>query len=242
MKDRIKQIVRRIEEGAVSPWWRYAGERSPNVFCISMQKTGTTSVGRFLQDVGFCTAGWDVCERNEWGEAWYDGDHESIFASADFRRANAFEDAPWWYPDFYKILYHRFPHSKFILFERDPDSWFESMLRHSGGDVIGRSRIHCKIYRRELEYFKLIDRKDVNQEKEDKRYSNKKMKILEHEEHYKNIYKTHNTEVKDFFLRHDRSALHVGRLEDPDKWLKLGDFLGVQVPDNYTAHLNRSKS
>lgn len=240
MRQEIKGAARRVKEPLSSVWWRYVGRRAPNIFCISMQKTGTTSVGKFLHDVGFRTAGWDVCERNEWGEDWYEGDYESIFSSVDFRRANAFEDAPWWYPGFYKVLYHRFPGSKFILFERDPDTWFESMLRHSGGDVLGRSRIHCKIYRREPEYFRLIEREDVDAAREDERYSDKTMKIYDHDDHYKKIYRTHNTEVKDFFERHDRSALHVGRLEDPGKWQKLGSFLGVSVPDNYSAHLNRS--
>jgi hypothetical protein len=35
--------------------------------------------------------------------------------------------------------------------------------------------------------------------------------------------------------------LYVGRLEDPDKWQKMGEFLGVDVPESYTSHENRSK-
>lgn len=31
-----------------------------NVFCISMQRTGTTSVGKFFQDFGFNWAGWPM--------------------------------------------------------------------------------------------------------------------------------------------------------------------------------------
>lgn len=240
MNEEIKVLARDVKRTLSSAWWRYVGSREPNVFCISIQKTGTTSVGKFLRDVGYRTAGWDVCERNEWGEAWYEGDYDSIFSSVDFRRANAFEDAPWWYPDFYKVLYHRFPDSKFILFERDPDSWFESMLRHSGGNVTGRTNIHCKIYRRELEYLRLIEREDIDREREDRRYSDKSLKLYDYDDHYKRIYKTHNTEVKDFFQRHDRSALHVGRLENPAKWQRLASFLNAKVPSDYDAHLNKS--
>ena len=126
------------------------------VFCLSMQRTGTTSVGKFFRDFGYSWAGWLADEKNDWSVAWYRGDFETIFSSPDFCTANAFEDSPWFLPDFYKILFNRFPRAKFVLFTREPDSWFLSMLRHSGGDVIGHSRIHCKVYRRELEYFELV--------------------------------------------------------------------------------------
>jgi hypothetical protein len=56
------------------------------------------------------------------------------------------------------------------------------------------------------------------------------------EDHYKSVYKLHSTEVKDFFSIHAPEALFVGQLEDPDKWKKLGNFLGVDVPDGYVCH------
>jgi hypothetical protein len=121
-----------------------------------MQRTGTTSVGKFFRDFGFRWAGWPADEKNDWSGAWYEGDYNRIFSSRDFRAANAFEDSPWFIPDFYKVLFQRFPNAKFILFTRDPDAWFESMVKHSGGNIIGRSKIHCKVYRREQEYFDLL--------------------------------------------------------------------------------------
>src|SRR5690349_11662948 len=77
------------------------------VFCLSMQRTGTTSTGRFFRDVGYAWAGWPADERNQWSQAWYRGDFEAIFSSPEFRAANAFEDSPWFLPDFYKVLFHR---------------------------------------------------------------------------------------------------------------------------------------
>ena len=106
--------------------------KADKVFCVSMQRNGTTSVGSFFRDFGYRRAGWPADEKNNWSESWYEGHYERIFSSIDFRAANAFEDSPWWLPGFYKILFHRFPNSKFILFTRDPDLWFESMVKHSG--------------------------------------------------------------------------------------------------------------
>jgi hypothetical protein len=218
----------------------YFKDDAARVFCISMQRTGTTSVGKFFRDFGFHWAGWPADKKNNWSGSWYEGDLEKIFASPDFRAANAFEDSPWFNPDFYKILFHRFPNSKFILFIRDPDAWFQSMVNHSNGNVIGGARGHCKVYRRELEYFDLLHAGVIDEEVENQLRSEKKMKIVGHAEHYKAVFRLHNTEVQDYFHRHAPQALHVGRLEDPDKWAQLGRFLGVEVPNDYESHENRS--
>ena len=211
-------------------------DEADRVFCISMQRTGTTSVGRFFRDFGFRWAGWPADEKNNWSSSWYEGDFEAIFSSPDFRAANAFEDSPWFCPDFYKVLFNRFPNAKFILLTRDPDAWFQSMVNHSGGDVIGTTRGHCKTYRRELEYFDLLHSGELDEEIENQIHSEKKLKIVGHDQHYKEIYRLHNTEVQDFFRRHNPGKLHVGRLEDPDKWKKLGKFLSIDVPDHYESY------
>lgn len=212
------------------------------VFCISMQKTGTTSVGKFFRDFGYKWSGWDSDEKNDWSNSWYEGNYEDIFLSKDFNLANAFEDSPWFFPDFYKILYHKFPNAKFILFTRDSNSWFQSMVKYSRGNVIGSSIIHCKIYRRELEYFDLKNSGEFDENIENQIYSEKKMKIVGHEKQYLDSYARHTIEVQDFFRRHAPDSLFVGTLEDPDKWQKLGKFLGVKVPDDYTSHENVSES
>ena len=211
------------------------------VFCISMQRTGTTSVGRFFRDLGFKWAGWPADEKNDWSGSWFDGDYEAIFSSSDFRRSNAFEDSPWFLPGFYKILFNRFPKAKFILLTRDPDAWFQSMVNHSGGDVIGRSRIHCKVYRRELEYFELLHAGKIDERTENQLHAERMMKLAGLAEHYKDVYRLHNIEVQDFFRRRAPASLHVGALEDPHKWQKLGRFLGAEVPESYESHENASE-
>lgn len=207
-----------------------------------MQRTGTTSVGKFFRDFGLRWAGWNADFDNGWSGSWYECNYEKIFSSVDFKIANAYEDSPWFLPGFYKILYSRFQGAKFILFTRDPDAWFASMIKHSAGNVLGNSRIHCKVYRRELEYFDLLHSGNIDEQVENQFFSEKKLKLINCAEHYKEIYRLHNTEVVDFFHRHSPESLHVGSLEDPNKWQKLGDFLGVKVPSNYACHENKSTS
>ena len=206
-----------------------------------MQRTGTTSTGKFFRDLGLKSAGWNEDKKNNWSGAFHDGDLESIFASDDFLKSDAFEDSPWFGSNLYRVLYHRFPGSKFILLERDPDAWLRSMVSHSGGSILGRSRTHCRIYRRELEYYSLLNSEDFDETIENTIGSQKKMKILDCPGQYKEIYKLHSIEVKDFFARLDPSALFVGRLEDPEKWKKLGTFLNKTVPSEYNSHENASR-
>jgi hypothetical protein len=213
---------------------------APRVFCLSMQRSGTTSVGKALRDFGYAWAGWPADERNNWSAAWYRGDFESIFASGDFRHANAFEDSPWFVPDFYKVLFHRFRNARFVMFTREPEAWLRSMISHSRGDIIGFARIHCKVYRRELEYFDLVRRGIVDPVAENTLFTPKTMKIADCPDHYMAMYRLHTLEVQEFFNEHNPAALHVGALDDPDKWQKLGAFLGVQVPAGYDCHENRS--
>ena len=210
-------------------------------FCISMQRTGTSSVGRFFRDFGLRWAGWPSDARNGWTSAWYDGDFERIFSSPEFVAANAFEDSPWWMPDFYKVLYHRFPGARFILLTRDPESWFRSMVAHSDGHVIGDNRIHSKIYRRELEFFRLLERDPLADDEELPYDSPHRMKLLDMEEHYRSIYELHATEVIDFFRRRSPESLFTGRLEDSAVWQALGAFLGFEVPEGYRSHQNVSR-
>ncbi|NND62241.1 MAG: hypothetical protein HKN48_03500, partial [Flavobacteriaceae bacterium] len=98
------------------------------IFCLSMQRTGTTSVGTFFKEHGYAVADWPVSRDNLWSWKWENGNFEGIFNSKDFKRNGVFEDDPWWLPEFYKVLYHRFPKAKFVLLERDPDAWFKSMV------------------------------------------------------------------------------------------------------------------
>ena len=214
----------------------------PKVFCISIQRTGTTSVGKFFRDFGFRWSGWPDAESHDWMRLWYEGNYEASFSSVEFRTSTAFEDSPWWFPGFYKILYHRFPNSKFVLFKRDPDRWFESMIAHSGGDILGDSRSHCKVYRREFEYYKLRELGNFDEELENKIYGEKTMKLIGHERHYKEIYQLHNTEVVEFFSKVSPESLHVGSLEDPEKWKNLGKYLGVDVELGYEARENVSNA
>lgn len=209
-------------------------KKKQKIFCISMQRNGTTSVGQFFQFFGYKVADNSVSQKNQWGYLHYLGDFEKIFNSGDFKNNSIFEDGPWFFPEFYKQLYFRFNNSKFILFKRDPEKWFASMLSHSNGKSLGRTYVHAKIYRRERELFDIW-----NNENMDKDMNGLDLKNLK--EHYIDVYNRHNFEAEQFFKKHAPNSLFICDLEDSSKWINLGRFCGISVPESFDVHVNKSK-
>jgi hypothetical protein len=211
---------------------------APRVFCVSWQRSGTTSVGKFYRDHGFRWSGWNHEDGLANSLAWYNGDLDPIFDTEAFRTANAFEDAPWNFPGVWQAAYHRFPNSKFVLMHRDPDAWWRSLVAftqaHAEGTIVGPAAVHAKSYGRLAEYLKLLP--ELDETAENVLLGKKSMTIAGLEEHYKDVYRLHNAEVQDFFRRNDPTRLFVCSLEDPEKWQRLGAFLGVDVAEGYDAH------
>ncbi|TXB63698.1 hypothetical protein FRY74_12570 [Vicingus serpentipes] len=208
------------------------------IFCISYQRTGTTSTGQFFKDHGYKVATWGISNSNKWSLSWLKGDYEKIFKSFHFKKHQVFEDGPWWCNDFYKVLFHRFPKSKFILLERNPDKWFDSMLSHSNGKTLGNTHLHSILYNRELDFHNLGKKLAY--------YSGEIDNLLplqeKHREHYKNIYITRINEIKMFFEIHNPDRLFFGSLEDKQVWNKIGVFFNIPVKENYNSHANKTKS
>lgn len=210
----------------------------PKIFVISFQRTGTTSTGKFFKDHNFRVANYAVSRKRDWTLNWFKGDFNRIFNSLDFISNQVFEDDPWWCGDFYKILFHRFPNSKFVLLDRDADKWFDSMVSHSSGKTLGNTYRHSKLYRREEDFYKLNIYSNEF-------YSRKVDNLLElnesHRKHYKKVYLLRIREILEFFDQFGKDRLIYVRLEDQNKWKKIGDYFGINVKEGYNVHANKSK-
>lgn len=215
--------------------WRFILIGKPKIFVISYQKSGTKSVGKFFKDHNFRVASHGVSFQNEWNLKWFKGDFDAIIKSPEFKSYQVFEDDPWFFPDFYKFLYHKFPKSKFVFFKRDVNSWFDSMKAFKKGKSLGNTYIHSKIYRREHEYYNM---ENIPSEK----YKGIKDELLKIEEynrdHYVNLYEIRIKEIIEFFEEMDSNRFFYANLEDTKKWIKLGEFLNIYVNPNYDAHEN----
>jgi hypothetical protein len=94
MKSDLKNLLGLPQQSSMNTFSIINRNKRKKVFCISMQRTGTTSVGKFFRDFGFRWAGWPADEKNDWSMSCYEGDCEVIFRSEDFIKADAFEDSP----------------------------------------------------------------------------------------------------------------------------------------------------
>ncbi|NOX62729.1 MAG: hypothetical protein GXP42_12405 [Chloroflexi bacterium] len=89
-----------------------------------MNKTGTTSLGLCLQQLGFRHTSFDL----DLLRAYCQGDVERLFQVAD--AYDSFEDWPW--PLAFRELDERYPQAKFILTVRkDSETWLRSLLSHA---------------------------------------------------------------------------------------------------------------
>lgn len=209
------------------------------VFCLSMQRSGTTSVGDFLEQWGLKRMGHQQSWRNQWSRLWLNGDYEGILSSELFKENEIYEDDPFWFPDFYKYLYHRVPDSRFILLYRDSDSWFKSMIRHTNGFNLGRADIHAKVYRREDDLRWLEDNiPEFNAS------APKSLVLYDKAAHYKAHYERHNIEVKKFFSGTREHALFMAKLSDPETWSKMKEWLGLPEKEGVRMlpHAHKARS
>lgn len=205
------------------------------VFCLSVQRTGTTSMGRFLRDNNFKVCGWRESKSLRLSELWYDGKLDEMFSAIENRNFNGFEDSPWYYPDIEVELFQRYPDAKYILMERDPDAWFKSMVSHSAGKNPGSAKIHARIYDREAD----LERLGSGQARDGGDWN--LLELQGHAEHYKRIYTSRNAKCLEY-LRSQGADLYHGRLEEID-WGEISSFIGVDRPllRNASTHANRSR-
>lgn len=203
------------------------------IFCISFQRTGTTSVHRFLEDHGYQVASNGTSLRNGWHQKVFEGNYKKIFRDPEFISHQAFQDHPWFFPEIYKILYYKFPNSKFILLERDPDEWFDSMLalEEKEPGKFTRSENHAWVYGRLHEYIEENENLTALSDLPENQQNLKR-------KHYRYHYICKNEEVKHFFRKRHPERLFYGNLSDPELWNDLAHFLGHNEP-NSRPHENK---
>ena len=126
--------LNRKSASTLGPSWyfiqglRHRFKPKPPVFVISQGKTGTTSLGKALQKLGYIVAGGYYDLKNYQNVSF---NHLWRIAQKYLSSHNAFQDTPWYI--FYQDVYNLYPGAKFIFLDRDVHDWYESLVRHQGG-------------------------------------------------------------------------------------------------------------
>lgn len=181
------------------------------VIGVGFGRTGTTSVQRALEELGYHAYNFEAVMQNEQFGVWREADEghpdwPAIFAGYD-------ASISWPACFFYKELYEAFPDAKFILTTRDPERWAES---------VSRSMKHFP----KLKAFRFIPRVRAMLGLVDTMMVPKLGSINPGKEHLINLLAEHNRAVQ-AFLPTEKLLVY----EVKDGWEPLCDFLGQPVPD-----------
>lgn len=186
-------------------------DKAGKVFGIGFHKTGTTTLGRALELLGYNVCHGAAPVRHALGhrrmiELLSDSNVDEILEVAE--RYDAFEDNPWFV--LYRELDAHFPGSRFILTIRNDDSWLASALRYYGNS---ESDLRWWIY-------------GVGSP-------------VGNESTFLERYRRHNIDVSEYFRDRPRDLLVVD-WETGDGWPQLSAFLDRPAPDIAFPHVNRS--
>lgn len=105
------------------------------IFCIGQNKTGTTSLKKTFEDLGFVVGNQRKAEQLL--PAYKNKDFSSIIAYC--KTGRVFQDFPFSFAETYRHLDKAYPNSKFILSVRNnPEQWYKSLTKfHSKNNVNG---------------------------------------------------------------------------------------------------------
>lgn len=99
----------------------------PKIFVVGRNKTGTTSMKKAFEDLGF-VVGEQLVSDYLTDKYFFKGDYQKILRF--IKTAQVFQDVPFSFWEFVPVLDREFPGSKFILTVRDDDlQWYNSLVK-----------------------------------------------------------------------------------------------------------------
>lgn len=203
------------------------------LFYTSLQRCGTKSFGEFFRRNGLKVASWPETSKNNWIEiALVQGRLDVLVESDAFNAYSVFEDGPWFDIAVIRYLYWRCPDSRFVYFRRPVEDWFNSMLNHSAGAIIGNPKRHCMIYNRLAEYYEAVE--SGNQKP--------RLTMRGQFEHYRTQFENHALQIRAFFEDKPKDRFFRGELYDADKWRKLNQQFGLNLTNLADVHIHKTKN
>ena len=188
------------------------------IFEIGVMKTGTTSLGCAFEILGFKKKGWSADVVRKFQES--NNNYDVLYKVID--KYDAFEDGPWHDCDFRK-LDTKYPNSKFILLERDNESWIKSVERHTNLKYQRAKDIYAKNdLKKSTTDFWSIGWKSPQSFRE-------KMINLKNKK-YENIKSYFSNRPDDLLVMQITSG-----------WSELCPFLGVEIPKQKFPFENKTK-
>jgi hypothetical protein len=206
--------------------------RTPKIFCIGSNKTGTTTLESLFLEFGFKVGDQEQAELLL--KHYSSGNWKPIINFCN--SADAFQDSPFSFPFTWLILREHFPDAKFILTERSTEDWYRSLVNHhskSFGDGINpptATQLKNAMYRGRYQGAIYQVMKSVYKTSDDDLYNRKK--LIE-------VYNMHNLMINHFFK--GMSNFISIDVRNNDDLHRLVDFLGVETRTKVFPHMNKRR-
>lgn len=191
------------------------------IFCIGSGKTGTTSLEQALINFGYDLGPQARAEMLT--SECYNRDFDRLIRFCKLHEA--FQDAPFCWSDYYKVLDQAFPDSKFILTIRDSgEQWFNSLTNFHGKNFSSSSSLPSVEDLKNSKYGYLGMAYDNYV-----CFYNYPQTPLYDKDAYIKIYEDRNNEIIEYFK--DRpDQLLILNVSDETAYTDLGRFLNIKIP------------
>ena len=197
--------------------------KGQNVICIGLNKTGTTSFTKAMQDLGYVNFPENELFQFVQSDLYYD-DYGKLFSVLNNPQFNLFNDKPFAFPNVYKKIYEERPNDIFLLtLRKDVDRCVKTCLRFweclkSSDFRMDKSFIHTYFadgsqrylvnYLTPMFEFWGLESLDNLEEKLTK------------------IYEDHRTDCLNFFK--GKSNFYVVNIEKEGEFKKFTNWLGIE--------------
>lgn len=225
LRERIDELKQKLDRKTIRDAETRTKFEKEKVFCVGLNKTGTTSVEEVFVQFGFSLGNLRLGENLI--EEWATGDFDPIIKLC--HTADAFQDCPFSLPFTFVVLDRVFPNARFVLTVRDSaEQWWSSLTRFHSKMWADGERVPT---REDLENADYIYKgrpwranRLIYGTPEEFPYD--KQVMLAH-------YERHNRNVMDYF-RHRPEKLCVINVSKSEDYQRLCRFLGKEpVADDF---------
>jgi hypothetical protein len=200
-------------------------------FCVGRNKTGTTSLKKAFENLGFIVGDQRKAEIL-YDRYYFKGVFEPIIEYC--KTAQVFQDVPFSYPETYKYLDRAYPNSKFILTIRDnPEQWYNSV-----------TKFHAKLFGKNGRIPTVEDLRNATYIYKGYPYNTIRAHGTTEDDPYNkeimiNHYKKHNDDIIEYFKDRPEDLLVIN-IADNNSYQDFIDFLGVDSPYNSFPWKNKT--
>jgi hypothetical protein len=209
--------------------WEKLHKHDTRIFCIGLNKTGTTSLERALIDLGYKMGNQKKAELLT--RDYLKGDFDKIISFCS--SAIAFQDSPFSYPKTWRYLVKSYPNARYIYTYREPEDWYNSITRfHSkkfskNKEIPTREELQKAKYRYPGMMWDFYKANFPTDEPE-----------LYKKETIVRLYKERRTEVEEYF--EGKENLLILDVSHQDSYKRLCTFLGKEPIYDTFPHLNKT--